>query len=635
MPPKKATKAAAPPATRTAPFFRLMSLELLQPNAYNARRFKENMTPQRQARFWELVASVREKGILEPLLVRLVPGDDVMFEVIAGERRYRAAKHVAEELGSSAVEYQVPCMIHDLDDDAAFDLMLIENLQREDLSPAETAAAFKAYLDKHHNTPDAVAELSARTGIPPHAIRRQVRLLTLPETILAAWRDGSITQSHAELFTRLDDQALALDLLAACLRSKLTVRELAERIGASATDLDKGFFDQADCQRCPFNTSVQSGLFADLTPAGKCGGPACFEAKQFDFLTANWSKSKAAEKFGTRSFRFGHRLDVAVEPLLHEPADRCRACDAFATIVRLTGAVVSGYERACAGPRACFEELYCQPAPVPDASHDSDMSHASDPSEVSPGSEDETETTEDEKNSRDGKMIEQFEEFEQLGDRLAVARTRVGATHASPASPPPPVEETAPVFDAARGERARKAFVKAALPGAVTSADVIPQHSLRLALAALAISGTAARSHVSAALGHGPSDKIDKLVKKIFEIPINEILDELSKAAVAQVMNDFTLMPAVWEFVADRFGINIARDWRLNKEYLNSLTKSEIVRIGEEVGIWKEENVTAYLYCHHKGKALLALDKNDLVGCFFYSEIDLAGRVPAEVIGKK
>jgi ParB-like chromosome segregation protein Spo0J len=260
MPPKsKTAKTPTPPPTpKTAPFFRLMSLELLQPNAYNARRFKENMTPQRQARFWELVASVREKGILEPLLVRLVPGDEVMFEVIAGERRYRAAKHVSEELALSAeakrsgslpprpVDYMVPCMIHDLDDDAAFDLMLIENLQREDLSPAETAAAFKAYLDKHHNTPDAVAELSARTGIPPHAIRRQVRLLTLPETILAAWRDGSITQSHAELFTRLDDPTLALDLLAATLRSKLTVRELAERIGASATDLDKGFFDQAD-----------------------------------------------------------------------------------------------------------------------------------------------------------------------------------------------------------------------------------------------------------------------------------------------------------------------------------------------------------------------------------------------------
>lgn len=656
---KREKKAAAvtEPAARTAPFFRLMSLELLQPNSYNARRFEENMTPQRRARFEELVSSVREKGILEPLLVRLVPGDDVMFEVVAGERRYRAGKQVAEELRAAAprsgslppppIEYMVPCMIHDLDADEAFDLMLVENLQREDLSPFETATAFRDYLEKHGNTPDAVAELSARTGIPSHAIRRQVRIVNLPQEIRDAWREGKITQSHAEHFTRLEDVSQSLELLEVCLRGKLTVRELAERIGALAVDLDKGFFDQTECQLCHCNTSVQSGLFADLTPAGKCGNAACFEDKQGDFLGENWHKSKAHEKYGTNTFRFGHRLDVAAETIAQETAERCRTCDAFASIVRLTGAVVSGYDRTCIGPRACFEEMYCQPSPALDQAVDSsDTSHPSRPSNDSPSASwsksnetpehhfdpgpdsDETETDKDETEAVDG---ETKEEIAGLANRLAEQRQKK-ELDASP--PPPPVEETAPVFNLQRGERFRKEFVKAQLPQAVAHRAHSFGHQLRLALAALAISGLAARMHIGAKLGHGGNNKIDKLIKKIFEIPINEVLEELLEAAAAQVMGDFTLMPAVCEEIACRFGVDV-NEWTLTDSYLTSLTKSEIVRIGEELDIWKEEPVESWRQEHYPGKALLALEKTQLIDCILNSGADLAGRVPAEVLGKK
>lgn len=633
MPPKKTTKAATPPAEKNRPFFATKSLSLLQPNAYNARRFKENMTPQRQARFWELVASVREKGILEPLLVRMISAD-AGFEIIAGERRYRAACHVIEELGISPESYEVPCMIHDLDDDEAFDLMLIENLQREDLSPFEIATSFRDYLDKHGNTPDAVADLSARTGIPAHAIRRQVRIIALPEAIRAAWREGKITQSHAEHFTRLDDEAQALELLEVCLRGKLTVRELAERIGALAIDLDKGFFDQAGCQLCAYNTSVQSGLFADLTPAGKCGGPSCFEDKQGDFLGENWHKSKAHEKFGTNTFRFGHRLEGAVESINNrETAARCLACDAFASIVRLTGAIVSGYDRACIGPRACFEELYCQTTIIYPTEEDA---LAASREHLEPALSDDDTPINDvngcgrgrEECPEDGPASEVTkEEIKDLANTLAAVRDKKEAT-------PPPPEETAPVYNAQRGERARKEFIREVLPKAIWSDGQTFGHQLRLALAALPISSPAARTHLSARLGHSNNDKIDKLVKKIFEIPINEVLEALLQTAIASVLNDLT-MPAVWDLVAERFGVNVAMDWSLNDSYLNNLTKSEIVRIGEEVGIWKDELVEAWRQKHYAGKALLALEKMQLIDCILNSGADLAGRVPAEVLGRK
>ena len=170
--------------------FAQIRLNLLSPNDFNARRFEENMTDQRRARFAELVESVRSKGILEPLLVRPVNPDLVgpqVWEVIAGERRYRAALEVCNILGQHPGEYLVPCMVRDVDEAEAFDIMLVENLQREDLTPFEAAQAFQIYLQRHGNTIDSVNELAARTGIPPHAIRRQVRILELPAEALAAW----------------------------------------------------------------------------------------------------------------------------------------------------------------------------------------------------------------------------------------------------------------------------------------------------------------------------------------------------------------------------------------------------------------------------------------------------------------
>lgn len=630
---KKSTKKAASAATSPGGFYAGMSLSLLAPNAYNARRFEENMTPQRQARFEELVASIREKGILEPLLVRMTSA--AHFEIIAGERRYRAALRVAEELKIPAEQYEVPCMVREVDDDEAFDLMVIENLQREDLTPFETATAFRAYLEKHGRTPEAVGELSLRTGIPAHAIRRQVRLLDLPAEALAAWKEGSLTQSHADLLTRVGDGAQVVDLLAACLRNKLTVRELAERIGAAAQDLDKGFFDKAGCQSCEFNTSVQSGLFADLTPGGKCGSAACFEQKQAAFLESNWSQSKAAEKFGTRGFRFGHRLSQEHrEPLsTQETAERCRACDAFVSLLRLTGAVVAGYERVCVGPAACFEELYrapveelpAEPSTAGDCGHarpECPADGSTCPDCLDPGPQTEDPSTESTTSTNSN-----------LGDALKAARECKASGATPPATPP---EETGPVFDARRGERFRKEFVKLQLPAAVASADHHPGHRLRLALIALAVSSSAAKTHLISSLGVSSNVKPDQLAKKIFEIPVEEMPEQLTAAAVAQVMNDFTLMPAVWELAAERFGIDFTHDWRLNEQYLQSLTKSEIVRIGEEPGvaIWKDEAVEAYRKKHHKGKALRALGKQELVDLVLKSGSDLAGRVPAEVLGR-
>lgn len=597
------------------PRFAEIPLDQLVPNDYNARRFQENMTPQRRARFEELVESIRQKGILEPILVRPVPAG---FEVIAGERRYRAALQVAAEIyepGAAGENYLVPCMVRQVDDDEAFDLMVIENLQREDLTPFETAHAFRAYLDRHGFTADAVSDLAIRTGIPAHAIRRQVRLLDLPVEVLAAWKEGTLSQTHAEMFTRLGDREQTLELLALTLRLKLSTRELADRIGAVSPDLDKGYFDKGECQACPFNTSVQSGLFADVTPAGKCGNPACFEAKQGDYLAANWLQSKPATVFGTCGYRFSHRLAAheTAEPVLKEPADRCRSCDAFVTLLRVTGAVVSGYGRTCTGPRNCFEELYCATAPVaPETSNE--VEKQEEPPVEAPAEP-----------QGDGG----------LADKLKEAREKKKEA-GKPTKPATPPEETGPVFNAARGEKYRELFLKAAIPHFVGEHDSDTLPSLRLILLALGLASNAAKTHLVAGLGLANNVKPDQLAEKVFEIPLEDLMETIQGAAVAHVL-DYSVPHAVRRFVAAQFGIDLVRDWKLTREYLDALTVSEIVRVGEEenVGWWDMEEIRAYRKEKHKGKALRSLKKGELIDMILSVDgLKLYGRTPAEIVGK-
>lgn len=598
--------------------FASIALDRLTPNAYNARRFVENMTPQRQARFDELVSSVRQKGIIEPLLVR--PLGKEKFEVIAGERRYRAAMRVCELNQVEQGEFSAPCMVREVGDDEAFDLMVIENLQREDLTPLETAQAFQAYLERHGKTADAVAEISCRTGIPTHAIRRQVRLLELPPEILSAWKAGSITQSHAEAFTRIPDSATILELLSHCLRSKLTVRELQERIGAVSPELERAFFDKTECQTCHFNSAVQSGLFPDATPGGKCSNPGCFEAKQSAFLSENWPQSKAAEKFRTRGFRFGHRLgNEHREPITMETADRCLSCDMFVSVLRLTGAVVSMYERTCIGPVKCFEELYRSPVqklPSPEP----DKGQQSQPVTKEVGEK----SSEKEKIAQPETKTAQPSSTSPKQQSAAASSPKISA----------PAEETGPVYNGPRGEKFREEFLKSSIKQMDIFADDprIPA----LALAALVTASTAGRTALETHLGNTVKVPTQDLVKTILEDMLAaEISEGLEVAARAHLLEGMTVLAPVRRVVAESLGIKLENQWSLSKEYLETLTKSEIIRIGEEPGvkIWTDERVEAYRKEHHKGKALVSLKKEDLVDIILKSGAELAGRVPAEVLG--
>lgn len=172
-------------------------IEQLRPNKFQPRRY---FNEQKGA---ELVDSVREKGILEPLLVRRIAGQPNNYEIIAGERRWRAAQ--------KAQLLQVPVVIKDISDGEALELSLIENIQREDLTPLDEAEGYHRLIEDFAHTQDKVGRL---VGKSRSHVANMLRLLTLPDSVKAFLSDGRLTAGHARaLITAENPEKLALKIV--------------------------------------------------------------------------------------------------------------------------------------------------------------------------------------------------------------------------------------------------------------------------------------------------------------------------------------------------------------------------------------------------------------------------------------
>jgi ParB family transcriptional regulator, chromosome partitioning protein len=172
----------------------------------------------------ELTASIREHGLIEPLVVRRsAPGAD-RFELIAGERRWRAAQRAGLK--------ELLVVVKDVSPKDAFELALVENVQRADLNPIEIAEAFDRLLREHGYTQQALAE---RVGKDRVTIANALRLLKLPPKIRTMVIGRELTEGHARaLLGAPDDKAMA-DIAEKTVRGKLPVRKVEQLIRASRT----------------------------------------------------------------------------------------------------------------------------------------------------------------------------------------------------------------------------------------------------------------------------------------------------------------------------------------------------------------------------------------------------------------
>jgi ParB family chromosome partitioning protein len=159
----------------------------------------------------ELAASIQEQGVLQPVLVRPVADG---YELVAGERRWRAAK--------AAGLRTIPAMIKHLDDRGALEAALVENLQREDLNPIERARAYRRLTEEFGLGQEAVAR---RVGRSQPSIANTLRLLSLPGEVQAAVEAGRLTEGHARALLAIENPARLLDVWRITEARGLSVRE--------------------------------------------------------------------------------------------------------------------------------------------------------------------------------------------------------------------------------------------------------------------------------------------------------------------------------------------------------------------------------------------------------------------------
>jgi ParB family chromosome partitioning protein len=179
--------AAAPPTTAAAGV-QSLPVEVLEPSPYQPRKAMD------ETALAELADSIRQRGILQPLLVRAHPGQPGQYQIIAGERRWRAAQR--------AQLHEVPVLVRALTDTEAMAAGLVENLQREDLNPIEEAEGYQRLTRDFHMSQEALGEA---VGKSRSHITNTLRVLKLPEPVLAHVRAGALTMGHARALLGLSD----------------------------------------------------------------------------------------------------------------------------------------------------------------------------------------------------------------------------------------------------------------------------------------------------------------------------------------------------------------------------------------------------------------------------------------------
>lgn len=212
--------APEPPSEPTAGAVREMPLERVKPNPKQPRiRFDDTGLQ-------ELAASIRTNGILQPILVR--PASDDAFEIIAGERRWRAAR-IAELT-------TIPVIVHQAGDSQALEIALIENLQREDLAPLERAAAYRGYLDTFGVSVD---DLAKRLSESRATIANYLRLLKLTSRVREMLERSALGMAQARAIAGIAEPERQLAVAKLAYRRNLSVRQVEALVSQPATDLQK------------------------------------------------------------------------------------------------------------------------------------------------------------------------------------------------------------------------------------------------------------------------------------------------------------------------------------------------------------------------------------------------------------
>jgi ParB family chromosome partitioning protein len=267
---------------------RRLRLESIVPNPMQPRQeFSEKELD-------ELASSIRENGLLQPLLVRPARGTAGRYELVAGERRFRAVRLLGWE--------EAAAVVREVEDEAMLILALVENLQREALNPLEEAEGYKSLVDRFGMTQE---EISRAVGRERSTVSNIMRLLKLPPSIRKLLQGGRLSMGHARALLTVEDPVLAADLARRAADEGWPVREVERR---AASQKGKGPpRERQETQRDPAVIALEEALRAHLSTRvqvrGLAKGKGTIEIpfdsdEEFERLFALIARREASEVIG-------------------------------------------------------------------------------------------------------------------------------------------------------------------------------------------------------------------------------------------------------------------------------------------------------------------------------------------------
>lgn len=221
-----------------------LAIELVSPNPRQPRRtFVE-------ADLEDLANSIRQKGVIQPILVRTDPEASDRYQIIAGERRWRAARRAGLKM--------IPAVIREMDDREVLEIAIIENVQRADLNAIEEAEAYKSLMDRFGRTQDSVA---TQVGKSREHVANTLRLLQLPEDVREHVKEGRLSPGHARALLKTENPT---ELATTVIEKKLTVRETESLAKADKSGGKAKAADEKDVDTKALELDLQRALGLDV-----------------------------------------------------------------------------------------------------------------------------------------------------------------------------------------------------------------------------------------------------------------------------------------------------------------------------------------------------------------------------------
>ena len=532
-----------------------------------------------------LAASIKEQGIVEPLIVR--PVEDGKFEIVCGERRFMAAKKIGL--------VGVPALVRSMTAEEAFGIMIVENLQREDLSEFEEAASFDSFLKRRADDAAAAAdELAAKIGVPAKYIRNRAAVLTLPDKLRKPWEKGELTFAHMEQFLRLQGtrelDALAKEVIGDLKANRpLSVGDMKKWIANLAVPLALAKWDAKDvCGACKSNSQVQQGLFELEGKGMRCLRPSCFKKLLAIWYKENWEETEYRKKHKTNGLVFaedvGYGSKVRAREFNNGAVEKCYDCPSFVTVRGLTGGRL--VEEACIGREDCFFK-------VEDLARAKKKSKAK-AAAVKPGEKPEADAPATER------KVEWYGEFfrQDFFRKIAAAKMEglgIRTAHVTKLA----------LIMLVNGSRAARESVRLSIKGA---GDYMPDSKYAEAIASME----------------------DEVVYENFR---SAILATLTVGEMKQGWDNGEIKPACRRVIFEKiFGVDLKRDWLPDETYFGKQTKAALVRFVVKHKLTKDNKFQEYAAAHFEGKDPGTLKKSELIEALTKSGIDLSGKAPADVL---